>query len=157
MRQIYFANTNQNKTMPLADVSYEPTSKKAPFLEPMKPKAGYQPPADEKNRITKILQRFTEMKSARSRIDTDWQIWQKIIESKFYPYADGRTRVNVPLFRSIQEIFVAEATTRRIDKEIEPVGLSDVDKAEVMRTVWDYEWNKNKRDEQMTDAEYKCS
>ena len=96
------------------------------------------------------------MQSARTRIDADWQIWERIIESKFYPYSDGRTRVNVPLFRALQEIFVAEATTRKIDHTIEPVGLSDVDKVEVMKEVWDYEWQKNQRDEQMTDAEYKC-
>jgi hypothetical protein len=62
----------------------------------------------------------------------NWETWEQIAESKFYPYRDGRTRVNVPVFRALQELFVSEATSRRIDKEIEPVGLADMDKAEIM-------------------------
>lgn len=143
--------------IPLADTQYTSTKKDADFLKPLKPKAGYQISPEDKTVLTKVMQRFTDMKSARTRVDTDWQTWIKIAESKFYAYADGRTRVNVPLLRALKELFVAEATTRRIDKEIEPVGMSDIDKAEVMKEVWDYEWNKNKRDEQMTDAEYKCA
>ena len=143
--------------MALAKTTYDSTNEEATFLEPLKPEKGYNPDVSEKKLITNVMKRFNEMKSARTRVDTDWQLWQKIMESKFYPYSDGRTRVNVPLFRAIQEIFVSEATTRKIDREIEPIGLSDLDKAEVMKEVWDYEWNKNNRDEQMTDAEYKCS
>lgn len=145
------------KSKQLADTTYTATNETIDFLEELKPDTDYQPTQEESKIITKVLKRFTDMKSARTRVDTDWQLWIKISESKFYPYADWRTRVNVPLFRALQEMFVSEATTRRIDKTIEPVGLSDVDKAEIMWEVWDYEWNKNKRDEEMTDSEYKCS
>lgn len=141
----------------LAETKYEKTNKTADFLSPLIPQKTYTPWEEEGKILKNVLQRFTDMRSARTRVDQDWQLWQRIAESKFYPYADGRTRVNVPLFRALQEMFVSEATSRRIEKEIQPVGLSDVDKAEVMKEVWDYEWNKNKRDEQMTDAEYKCS
>ncbi len=140
----------------IAGTTYTYTDEKNPFLQVMNPSPDYTPGVEDAKIINKVMNRFMQMKSARARIDTDWQIWQTISESKFFPYADGRTRVNVPLFRSLQEIFVSEATTRRIDKEIQPVGLSDMDKAEVMSEVWDFDWNKNKRDEQMTDAEYKC-
>lgn len=143
--------------MPIASTTYEPTKLNPPFAEPMKPKMGYRISNEEKKTLEFVLKRFTDMKSARSRIDLDWQTWIRIAESKFYPYADGRTRVNVPLLRALKELFVAEATARRIDKEIEPVGLSDIDKAEVMREAWEYDWNRNKRDEQMTDAEYKVA
>lgn len=141
----------------LADIKYKEAKKNADFLVPLVPDNHYAPSVNESKTITNVLTRFSDMRSARTRIDIDWQTWQRIIESKFYPYSDGRTRVNVPLFRAIQEIFVSEATSRRIDKEINPVGMSDVDKVEVMKEVWDYEWNKNRRDEAMTDAEYKCS
>jgi len=141
----------------LADTQYKQAKKDADFLVPLIPNSSYSPSEKEAKTITNVMTRFTDMKSARTRIDIDWQTWQRIIESKFYPYSDGRTRVNVPLFRAIQEIFVSEATSRRIDKEIKPVGMSDVDKVEVMKEVWEYEWNKNRRDEAMTEAEYKCS
>jgi len=141
----------------LAETTYEKTNKEEDFLKPLVPDNTYEVSEKDSKTITSIMDRFMSMKSARTRVDTDWQLWIKISESKFYPYADGRTRVNVPLFRALQEMFVSEATTRRIDKDIQPVGLSDVDKAEILKEVWDYEWNKNKRDEQMTDAEYKCS
>lgn len=143
--------------MPIASTTYESTNKTPVFNEPFKPKLGYSISPQDNSVLTYVLRRFNEMKAARSRIDTDWQTWIRISESKFYPYADGRTRVNVPLLRALKELFVAEATTRRIDKQIEPVGFSDIDKAEVMEEVWEYDWNKNKRDEQMTDAEYKVA
>lgn len=141
----------------LAKTDYSGTDKKAEFLEQLVPEKQYEPSDADGKVVSKILQRFTDMRSARKRIDNDWQTWQKIIESKFYPYADGRTRANVPLFRALQEIFVSEALSRRIQRDIRPIGLSDVDKAEVMSEVWDAEWVKNRRDEQMTEAEYKCS
>lgn len=140
----------------LADITYDTTKEASPFLEKLVPDKSYSASKEEWEIIKKVIDRFTDMKSARSRIDIDWQIWQLIIESKFYPYSDWRTRVNVPLFRALQELFVSEATTRKIDKEINPVWLADVDKAEVLKIVEDYDWNKQKRDKQMTDAEYKC-
>lgn len=123
----------------------------------IEPDAGYSPDQREQELLKHVLDRFAAMKSARSRIDVDWQLWTKIVESKFYPYADGRARVNVPVARALIELFVAEATARGIQKEILPVGLSDVDKAEIMSEVWDYDWNKNNRDQEMNDAEYKCA
>lgn len=142
----------------LADTIYEQTTETVDITKPFEPKeVGYVPSEEESSLLTFVLQRFADMKSARSKIDQDWQLWQKIGESKFYPYADGRTRVNVPLLRALKEHFVSEAMSRRIEKNITPVGLSDMDKAEIIKEVWDYEWNKNKRDEQMNDAEYKCA
>lgn len=143
--------------MPLANTNYKPSKEEISMLEPLKPKGDWQISDKDKKTLADVLKRYSDMRGARSRIDVDWQIWQTLIEAKYYPYADGRTRVKVPIFRSLQELFVAEATARRIDKQIEPVGMSDIDKAEVMKEVWDYEWNKNRRDEAMTDAEYQCS
>lgn len=143
--------------MPLAETTYKPTKEVVELNEPLTPKTDYTPNEEDSKVISSVMKRFTDMRSARKRIDADWPIFQRIIESKFYSYKDGRTSVNVPLFRALQELFVSEATTRRIDKEILPIGFADVDKAEVMSEVWEAEWNKNKRDEQMTDAEYKCS
>lgn len=140
----------------LAQTTYEPTSQKGEFVK-MEPKTGYAPSERESALLKHVLQRLQDMRSNRSKIDVDWQLWIKIMESKFYPYADGRARVNVPVCRALVELFVAEATARGIQKEILPVGLSDVDKAEIMKEVWDFEWNKNNRDQQMNDAEYKCA
>jgi hypothetical protein len=106
---------------PLAQIEYTNTNKEESFLKPLKPDMGYVPSSSEKETITNVLKRFMDMKSARTRIDTDWQLWKKISESKYYPYADGRTRVNVPVLRALQELFVAEATSRKIDKDIQPV------------------------------------
>ena len=142
--------------MPLATTTYESTDKDNILSSDLNPKGTFKANSKEQELIAQVLKRFSAMKSARSRIDTDWSTWQKIIESKYYRYPDGRTRVNVPIFRALQELFVSEATTRKIEKEIKPVGLSDIDKVEVMNEVWDYDWNKNRRDEEMTDAEYKC-
>lgn len=70
---------------------------------------------------------------------------------------DGRTSVNVPIFRALQELFVSEATARKMDREIMPIGMSDIDKSEILKEVVDVDWDKNRREEQMTDAEYQCS
>ncbi len=141
----------------LALINYKDTKEDSNFLDPIKPETWYQISEKDKKTLTNVMKRFQDMKSARNRIDIDWKIWQQIIEWKYYPYSDWRTRVNVPVFRALVELFVSEATSRKIDKKIEPLGLSDVDKVEIMNEVWDWEWNKNKRDEQMTDAEYKCA
>jgi hypothetical protein len=76
----------------LADTKYEKTKKDAEFLVPLVPDEQYAPSERESKTITSVMTRFTDMKSARTRIDIDWQTWQRIIESKFYPYSDGRTR-----------------------------------------------------------------
>jgi len=143
--------------MPTAKTTYESTKQEVKPFEQLIPTKTYNPSQEESDIIKGVLWRFNDMKSARSMISKDWMTWQTIIEAKYMPYADGRTRVKVPIFRSLQELFVAEASARKIQKEINPVGMSDVDKVEIMKEVWDYEWNKNRRDEQMTDAEYACS
>ena len=142
---------------PLAEITYKSTNEKNDIFEDFKPKTGYQISDEDKKILTWVLNRYTKMKSFRTRIDVDWKIWETILESKFYPYSDWRTRVNVPVLRALVELFVSEATTRRIDKDITAIGVSDIEKAEIMKTIWDVDWNKSRRDEQMTEAEYKCA
>lgn len=143
--------------MPLAEKTYSKTDKVADLQVKLTPKWKYNPSEDERKTISYVLGRWNDMKWARSRVDNEWRIYQKIIEWKYYRYSDGRTSVNVPIFRALQELFVAEASSRQIQKEIQPIGMSDVEKTEVLREVWDYEWNAENRDEKMTDAEYQCS
>lgn len=141
----------------LAEITYSNTDKNNTLFKDFKPEVWYEISEKDKNILNWVLKRFQDMRSFRTRIDTDWQLFQLISESKFYPYADWRTRVNVPVLRALIELFVSEATTRRIDKKINPVWMSDLDKAEAMNKVWEYDWNKNRRDEAMTEAEYKCA
>jgi hypothetical protein len=75
-------------TKQIADTTYSLTNKNSNFLEPLKPKTGYIISTEDSKTLTNVIKRFTEMKSARTRIDIDWQIWQQIAESKFYPYKD---------------------------------------------------------------------
>lgn len=141
----------------LAEITYSKTNENSDFLKPLQPKTDYVVSEKDKKILKNVLDRFNAMGSARSIIDMDWQTWQKILEGKFYPYADWRTRVNVPLARALIELFVSEATSRKIEKDILPIWLSDIDKVEVMKEVWDVDWNKNRRDEAMTESEYKCA
>ena len=127
------------------------------FLEELKPDTWYNMTVDEKDIFDKIMKRFEAMKWQRKKIDVDWATWEKIAESKWYPYKDWRARSNVPLFRTLQELFVSESNTRRAEHKIEPVGLSDVDKVEILNEVFDYDWNRQNRDEAMNEAEYQCS
>lgn len=142
--------------MSLAEIKYSNTKEENTFLEPLKPELNYNLDQEWQDTLRKVLARLTDMRWARANIDNLWSTFQLIADNKYYPYKDWRARSSVPVLRSLLELFVSEATTRKIDKQIEPVWYSDVDKAEVMKIVWDYDWNKNNRDEDMTEAEYKC-
>lgn len=105
----------------LAEKKYTPTKDDPKFLTPLEPKGGYEPSEKEQAIIKKINDRYRAMQSARAKIDNDWKTYQLVIEGKYYPYMDGRTSVNVPIFRALQELFVSEATARKMDREILPI------------------------------------
>ena len=109
---------------------------------------------EESEKLAYILSRFADMKSKRDMISRDWQTYILQFESKFYPYADWRSRSNVPLEWAVVELFIAEALTRKSEIKIDPVWVADINKVEVLKKVKDYDWNKYTRDNDIYKSEY---
>jgi len=100
--------------------------------------SSYTMTPEEKELVGKILDRFNRMRNARSIIDRNWQTYIQQYEAQFVPYADGRSRSNVPLEWAVIELFVSEANNRDATEKIKGTSESDVKKAEVVRRVVDY-------------------
>jgi hypothetical protein len=99
-----------------------------------------QPSMSEEDRkvISHVVQRFDRMRSARVALDRLWQTYMLQYEAQFIPYADGRSRSNVPLERAVIELFVSKSISRRSKEELRGIGDTDQGKVEIMRRVKDH-------------------
>jgi len=100
-----------------------------------------------------IALRKREMATKRTQMDKSWKQFQKQYEALFVPYSDWRSSSNVPLERSIVELFVAEAIKRPTSFNFN--SWIDFDfQAQVLERVWDDDWSVNNRESEITDNEY---
>lgn len=122
-------------TKPLVKVTSEATDLEL-LPDEVRLTAGNYAPSDEDRKIIDhVLNRFDRMRSARVSLDRLWQTYMLQYESQFIPYADGRSRSNVPLERAVIELFVAKSLSRRSKETLEGVGDTDETKVEIMRRV----------------------
>lgn len=135
-----------------------PTDKKpTDMLATDKEIIGHTNSPEEDKLIAYVTSRFTKMATKRTQVDRFWQMYQMQFESLYIPYTDGRTRSNVPLEWAIIELFVAEAASRKPIPSFEAIGGTDIPKEEVIKRVWDYDWNSKDRDEEIKKSDYICA
>ncbi len=138
----------------LQGTSSEPTNKKPTnMLEVSDPK-NYVGTPEELDTLQFVLNRFSQMQSRRTQMDRFWQMYQMQFESLYVPYTDWRSRSNVPLEWAIIELFVSEAITRKSVPTFKAIWESDIVKEEIIKRVWDYDFNRNDREDELYKAEY---
>jgi hypothetical protein len=114
----------------------------------------YTPSDSEKQKIEFVQKRFGNMKSARTAVDKNWWIYQKMIDANYVPYPDERSSSVVPLASSIIELFVAETNKLKTNYNFRWENSEHNTAAKVLEYVWKYDWRKKKRDKTFLKNEY---
>lgn len=114
----------------------------------------YAPTDEEAKIIWFVRQRIAQMKNARSVIDRERPIYQRMIEAVLEPYGDERSSSNVPLATALIESYVADATRISTDFICKAETTSYADKAKALEHVRKYDWRKNKRKKPFLENEY---
>lgn len=117
----------------------------------------YTPSKDEKIKLDYIARRFNDMKTARTTVDKDWDIYQTMIDVVFTPYPDERSSSTVPLASSMIELYVAEALKIPTDFQFRSETSEHSTNAKALEYVWKYDWRTKKRKKVMTEEEYICA
>lgn len=126
-------------------------------FEQKKKYPNYVPSKDEKTKIEYVLRRFSDMESARTIVDKDWDIYQTMIDAVFTPYPDGRSSSTVPLASAMIELYVAEALKIPTDFQFRSETSEQATNAKALEYVWKYDWRTKKRKKVMSDEEYICA
>ncbi len=113
-----------------------------------------QPSADDKIKLSRMEQDFSDMMRARSVIDRRRQDYQVMMDADPKFYGDDRSSSTVPLASAVIELFVAKASKIQTEFIIKPESTKYKKAAKVKQTVWDYDWRVNKRREEIIDNEY---
>lgn len=117
----------------------------------------YTPTKDEKVKLDYISRRFNDMKTARTAVDKNWDIYQTMIDAVFTPYPDERSASTVPLASSMIELYVAEALKIPTDFQFRSETSEHATNAKALEYVWKYDWRTKKRKKVMTEEEYICA
>ena len=123
-------------------------------FEPAKEDVNYQPSSDEIIKLSYIKTRYNDMKSARTIIDKDWNLYQRMIDAIFVPYPDERSSSVVPLASAMIELYVAEAIKIKTEYFVKSETSETSTNAKALEYVWKYDFRKNKRKQAFTDNEY---
>ncbi len=100
-----------------------------------------------------IKARKTLMAQKRSPEEKKWKQYVKQYEALFVPYSDGRAASNVPLERSIIELFVAEAVKRPTTYSFSSCLWYEFQE-QVFKRVWKNDWSINNRNSVILENEY---
>ncbi len=117
----------------------------------------YTPKTDEKIKLDYISSRYNDMKTARTVVDRNWDIYQTMIDAVFTPYPDERSSSTVPLASSMIELYVAEAIKIPTDFQFRSETTEHATNAKALEYVWKYDWRTKKRKKVFTDEEYICA
>ena len=93
------------------------------------------------------------MRTKRSIVDKYWKTFVKQYEALFVPYRDWRASSNVPLERSIIELFVAEAIKRPTNFNF-TAWLNYEYQTMIFEKVWKDDWSVNNRNNEILNNEY---
>lgn len=112
--------------------------------------------SDEKEAVDFVITRYESMRRKRSKVDRNWPVYQKQFEAIFIPYADGRSRSNVPLEYIIIENLVSEAIQRKTNYTIESTTSGTAFQEKAVKKVWDWDWTHYDREVEAIKNEYTC-
>lgn len=115
---------------------------------------GYVASKDENIKMSYVKNRFEKMRTARSVVDKDWDIYQTMIDAVLVPYPDGRSSSNVPLASSLIELYVSEASKMKTVFNFKGETRKHKTNAKALEYAWKYLWRKNKLDKVFSDSEY---
>ena len=97
---------------------------------------------EEQTKIDFVAQRFNDMQSVRTEVESNWQIYQDMVEAIYTPYPDERSSSVVPLLSSLVELYVAEATKLKTTYKFKGETSKSKEKAQALEYVWKYAWRK---------------
>jgi len=97
------------------------------------------------------------MQQARTIVDKDRAIYQKMIDAIYRSYKDKRSSSVVPLASSMIELYVAEATKIKTEFLFKSETSEHSANAKALEFVRKYDWRKNKRKKALTENEYICA
>lgn len=117
----------------------------------------YTPSNDETIKLWYIKSRFNDMKTARTAVDRDWNIYQTMIDASYTPYPDERSSSTVPLASSLIELYVAEAIKISTEFKFKSETSEHSTNAKALEYVWKYDWRTKKRKQVMVEEEYICA
>lgn len=130
------------------------TNKNPLPLEEEQKEVDIKPTKEEEKTLGFIARRFSDMQTQRSLDDKDWDIYQIQFEARHRFYKDGRFSSNVPLEYAVVEQYVSEANARKTLFKFDALTAQELPKVERFRTVWDYDWLNEDRDNEIDDNEY---
>lgn len=114
----------------------------------------YTPSAEEKVKLNRLESDFSDMIKARSVIDKDRPIYQRMLDAIPKVYQDDRSSSTVPLATALVELFVSKATKIQTEFFIKWDSKRYKKPAAVRQAVWDNDWRVNNRVEEIIDMEY---
>lgn len=114
----------------------------------------YQPSESDSTKISYVLWRFEEMKSARTVVDKYRDVYQDMIEAVFVEYPDERSSSVVPLASSMIELYVADAMKIETQFLFKSETSDYQTNAKALEYVWKYDWRKNARKKVFNENEY---
>lgn len=117
----------------------------------------YTPSKEEKVKVSYIQNRFEDMRTARTVVDKNWDIYQTMIDATFAPYPDERSSSTVPLISSMIELYVADATKLATEFQFKSETSEHSTNAKALEYVWKYDWRTKKRKQVFVDEEYICA
>jgi len=113
----------------------------------------YKSSEEDEKIIWFIKDRKNKMLQKRTVVDKYWKQFIKQFEAIFVPYTDGRASSNVPLERSIIELFVSEAIKRPTNFNFTGAVWFDYQER-ILEKVWKHDWGVNNRDSEILNNEY---
>ncbi len=117
----------------------------------------YTPSKYERVKLDYIARRFNDMKTARTTVDKNWDVYQTMIDAVFTPYPDERSSSTVPLASSMIELYVAEALKIPTEFQFRSETSEHSTNTKALEYVWKYDWRTKKRKRVMTEEEYICA
>lgn len=114
----------------------------------------HQSTPTETELIAYVNKRFGRMQSARSRYERDWQIFQRMWEASYVPYADGRSRSVVPLLHALFNVYYAEALKRRTDFTYSGATQEYDNQATLLDRLHKYDWSREFRNQEIDRDEH---
>lgn len=116
------------------------------------------PQTDEDvEKVSFVKDRFLRMQQARSVVDADWNIYQKMLEAIYRPYEDGRSSSVVPLSHAILELFIADCIKIPTEFKFRWETTKYDTQAKALEYVWKYDYRKQNRKKAFRDDDYVCA
>lgn len=94
------------------------------------------------------------MQQSRSIIDSEWGLYQEMLDAIYEPYGDERSSSSVPLATALLELFVAEAMKLKTQFIFKGGTKEHKMNAEAFEYVWKDDWRRQKRDREIIKNEY---